>query len=73
MSKLVDWSKIYPSENTVTYKVKEENNKETFKLKYTFEDIEDALDKKGIELPSISQMIALVLLANMEDLQKLSY
>ena len=49
-------------------KVEEENNKETFKLKYTFEDIEDALDKMGIELPSISQMIALVLLANMEDL-----
>lgn len=68
MSKLVDWSKIYPSKNTTIYKVEEENNKETFKLKYTFEDIEDTLDKMGIELPSISQMIALVLLANMEDL-----
>lgn len=73
MSKLVDWSKIYPSESTTVYKVEEENDKETFKLKYTFEDIEDALDKMGIELPYIWQMIALVLLANMEDLQKLSY
>lgn len=73
MSKLVDWSKIYPSEKYYTYKVEEENNKETFKLKYTFEDIEDALGKMGIKLPYIWQMIALVLLANMEDSQKLFY